>query len=361
MSKLKLENGGRRGRFFPPMKNLHYRILNFWPIVFWGLLVLSGFYLVSRVSNNAVFRGVYECDTTRLSVFEGATVESVYVSVGDEVEPGEYLVRMDTRLLDAEIAERRMILDGEARELMHKLIEEQQKIDLSIQEWNLSLRQAGAEYSLLSKELSRLEALLEKQLISQGEYFVVKSRIEELEVLLDEIPNVVSSLRTNHSRIEEIMEVESHRSELGAVDPVVESLEIRKDRLSIRANRRGVVSQIFYDEGEFVNVGEGVVELAHLDSRHVLGFLPIASRKSLEVGDIVEVSSSSQSDVKFSGKVTMISPLIVDLGAGSVEAFTERGYMFTVKFGAVNDLQIGEPVRIRAEPSLEWKRWLRSL
>jgi RND family efflux transporter MFP subunit len=171
-------------------------------------------------------------------------VESVNVRIGDRVKKGDVLATLVTATLEAEKALK----------------------EAELKEYNASIRTVGAQLSLTSQELERLEKLRRSAAFSVARY---QDKLREVE-------------RFRSSIAEARAKVDQAKAELRLAD-------INLYNSKILAQFDGVVTQRHVEAGNFVNLGAPVVSMINDSSLEVEGEVPSHRLGGMLPGAEIEV------------------------------------------------------------------------
>ncbi|MBB5341516.1 efflux RND transporter periplasmic adaptor subunit [Tunturiibacter gelidoferens] len=195
------------------------------------------------------------------------------VDVNSEVEKGQVMARLDARQLEADRATSE-----------HKA----ESVDADLKNWE-------SELQVKEADLRRAEAMHKEGISTQEAY--------------------------DHSLYEVTAskyEVERQRGdELSAKDSV-RSIDLELEKTRIVAPFRGVVSQRYVRQGQYVTVGEKLFRVIGRSSLEVRFTLPATEAQLLRRGDVVTVSATTDFKESTAATVTHLSP-VVDPGSGTIE------------------------------------------
>jgi membrane fusion protein, multidrug efflux system len=195
------------------------------------------------------------------------------VDVDSEVEKNQVMARLDARQLEADRATAE-----------HKA----ESVDADLRNWE-------SELQVKEADLRRAEAMHKAGISTQEAY--------------------------DHSVYEVTAskyEVERQRGdELSAKDNV-RSIDLELEKTQIVAPFRGVVSQRYVRQGQYVTVGEKLFRVVGRSSLEVRFTLPAKDARLLRRGDVVTVSATADFGESTPASVTHLSP-VVDPGSGTIE------------------------------------------
>jgi multidrug efflux pump subunit AcrA (membrane-fusion protein) len=158
---------------------------------------------------------------------------------------------------------------------------------------------------------------------SQAAYEVEDAELEKLMAAKSRLEKSVSDsevrrVRLNRHKAElqiERSKLERQIAQLAADvhDSAVKQAQDAVNRRQIMAPIDGMVVTLFRREGEWVNAGEPVVQLVKMDTLRVEGFVSASDYDVVDLADrevTVEVELAGQRPESFTGRVTVISPLV---------------------------------------------------
>lgn len=305
------------------------RLLNFWPFLVWVAVLGLAFWAYNKGVRFTRMNGLVDPIQEAVAADEDSRIDEILVKTGTPVKKGDPVVRLDTKVIDAQIAKLRAAIraDLEDRLLSHELdlarvkseyrriLRDQASDDgelaavqRQLEEWNKAIdvqptpqaKQAmqGVLAEVMSdarKDESRLLAVT-KLYPGQLEEFN-----EDIKRLGDEVTKLRTAIETNP---ESLAAANGDLSEL-------QELEVLKDRGILRSGHDGFVDRVERDNGEFVLKGETILRIvAHPETIRVL--LPNDQLGHIKVGDKVWVSSITDRYKYFESKILNLSPRVTN-------------------------------------------------
>jgi HlyD family secretion protein len=220
------------------------------PIVAVSVLALSG----CDRDKEAPLVGTLERDRIEIIAEEAEPILSLEVRQGDHVEMGQVLVRQETQVAGARIAQ----ANAQADEARHRLTELQRgarKEDIAGARARLAMARAAADRD--ERELARSEELVKQRLVSQSQLDQARAARNASVASAREAAAALAEL-LNGTRVEQ---VDQARAALAAAESAKRELEITDSRLVLRATRAGVVDALPFKAGERPPRGTPVVVL----------------------------------------------------------------------------------------------------
>lgn len=269
---------------------------------------------------------VHPASEVRITAAMSGTVSVISVKVGDSVQQGQELLRMDDREAEMTVKQAGVELEAAKAKLDKfrlKLAEASARVAISqrqeqlvpSRQWRDSPERAGAVYDLAVTNYSRAQKLFEAGVISQQE---LDARGTELRVARDDLQNARElarvSAKLEHDQTDQVnlqekatraeLQEQLHQAELG-----YERATQQLDAMVVRATTAGVVSEIPVHLGDRVPGGTVLARLAEL--RRLLAEVPVAAQtiSKLKVGQPARVRLSSSPARDLDGRILVINPL----------------------------------------------------
>jgi multidrug resistance efflux pump len=302
------------------------------------LLIILGlipFFLSFMMQDSAanLFNGLVEADSETVGAVEAARILSVDVQPGQRVNAGDVLVRLDPadRALDLAMQETRL-LDYQQTLLRYKqtLQESERQSRQAVQEaavaWEtekMNSARDAAELAGLRAEITRLQPLIDKRLVSEIELSSLRPKAQALEQTVARYAPLIDALQQRHSQA--VKDLEEVRALLAATErvPQAESLQrmtqtfkqVAKNEPSVlRASRAGIVSRIQRQAGDVVVAGEPIVRVASSSSLYITGLLRQSQFAGLAAGDKLRVvRMAGDAKLLLTAQVESIEPEVMDL------------------------------------------------
>lgn len=188
-----------------------------------------------------------------MGVPQSGLVKDVYVKVGDKVEAGDILFRLDDR------------------DLLAQLLVQKAQVAVSL-----------ANLDRLSDQLSRLEMVEDPRAVSQDELYTRRA------------------------------DVALAKAQLEAAEAGVVHTMIMLDRLSIKAPRKGVILDCRIQKGEFLSAGGSTaIVLGNLDHLHVRAVIDEQHASDIHPHAAAFTFPKNQSSVKIPLHFERIEPYVV--------------------------------------------------
>jgi multidrug resistance efflux pump len=181
----------------------------------------------------------------------------------------------------------------------------------------------AAELAGLRAEITRLQPLIDKRLVSEIELSSLRPKAQALEQTVARYAPLIDALQQRHSQA--VKDLEEVRALLAATErvPQAESLQrmtqtfkqVAKNEPSVlRASRAGIVSRIQRQAGDVVVAGEPIVRVASSSSLYITGLLRQSQFAGLAAGDKLRVvRMAGDAKLLLTAQVESIEPEVMDL------------------------------------------------
>jgi len=352
-----------------------------WVWLFWIVLLPVVWILLplERIANPIA--GYVTAETENVGTFETVRIRALYVTVGQQIEPGDILVEVEGF---AEQKEKLDALDYTVKglnvqqnaqqqeqsifslELRTQQLLEDTLVALAVKEMDQARDKATLEG--LRQELERLEPMVEQGIISDMELIRIRPQITALTETLASYPALINTLnarlvsvRKELRQIAKYKESQQsiitgiHEDTLAAIDQTISSLE--QGRVSyIYAKSEGIVSRIQYAVGDIVSSGTPIIRTTSLSSIMVMGLLRPYQVELVQKGMTLAVVPPYRTKYKrYLAEVVSIEPEILNLPDPFVTVSRNRlpgrgQHIFLTLKDQNHDLIPGENVTIFLPP-----------
>lgn len=281
----------------------------------------------SRSVYGVAFEGtVHPASEIQITSESTGTVSDISVKVGDTVQRGQQLLRLDDReaqltvkqaSVELEAAKTKLdrfrvqLADADAR----VAIGQRQEQLVPSRQWRDSPERATAAYEQALLNYNRAKEMVDAGLIAQQE---LDGRRTELRIAQDDLENAkklaaVSAKLTEDQAEQAHLQAKVTREELQAqlsqAEVNYERARQQADATIVRATTAGVVSEIPARLGDRVPGGAVLARLAKLD--RMIAEVPVASLmiSQLRVGQASQVELTSVPPREVEGRIRTINPL----------------------------------------------------
>lgn len=230
-------------------------------------------------------------DQARVSSEAPGVVRQVLVELGQEVQPGQALVRLDPREL--EIALQRA--ESQLRQTEAQLGIDGMNVKEPLPDEQIStVRTAIANRDDARAQLQRTTQLMQKGLVPQADFDTAQTRVKVTEAAYQAALETVQSLKAT---------LQERRA----------ALELARKKLNdavIRAPVGGSVSERLVQPGEFIRENTQVVTIVQMNPLKLKTAIQERYAELMRAGLPAYFRVESMPDVQFDGKVAYISPAV---------------------------------------------------
>ena len=322
-----------------------------WIWLFWLLLLPVVWIMLplERLSNPIA--GYVSSETENVGPFAISRIRSLYVKVGQQVEPGDILAEVES------LADEKQGQDIFSLEIRTRQALEDTRVSLAKTRMDQARDRASLEG--LVQELAHLEPMVKQGLISDIELTKIRPQITALTETLDSYPPLINTLNARLVTAEaELRQIEQYIESqqlmfTGArdTDSTVSRLEYGQVSY-ITAKSGGIVSHIQYNVGDIVPSGTPIIRVASLSTIMVTGILRPYQIELVREGMTLTVVPPYRSVYKqYPAKIISIEPEILNLPdpfiSVSKSLYPSRGLRMILTIDDVNhDFIPGENVYI---------------
>jgi HlyD family secretion protein len=267
--------------------------------------------ITSSISTNGKIRPVENFEAHAPAP---TTVARILVHEGESVQPGQVLLRLDDLDARAQAAKAEAQLRSVDADLQAVQRGGTQEEVLNAQS---RLTKAQAEYDTAKRSLEALQLLQQKGAASSGETEAAQNRLKAAQADL----NLAQETEKDRYSAPEIERVQAQAAQARA------SLLAAQDVLrhsDIRAPRAGTVYSLPVHQGQFVETGDLLVQVADLSSVQVVGYVDEPDIGRLHSGEAVEVRWDAFPGRTWEGTVTGLPFTVVAVGSRNVGEITCR-------------------------------------
>jgi multidrug resistance efflux pump len=281
----------------------------------------------NRQLYGVVFEGtIRPASEIRITAESLGTVSEIFARVGDTVQKGQPLLRMNNR--EARLALKQATLERDAAENnlntfrapladinARVAISQRQEQQVPTRQWRDSPERAQAAYDEAVSNNTRAGELYQAGLISKQE---LDLRATELRIAQDDLANAktlanaADKLKLEQSEQADLQARVSRQEvqeQLRELQLKYEEAKQRVDATEVRATETGVVAEVLVRLGDRVPGGSLLVRLAQLN--HMVAEVPVAANmiSRLQVGQLAVVQLPSSPPQQVEGAIRIISPL----------------------------------------------------
>lgn len=288
-------------------------------------------------------------------------IASIEVDEGDFVEPGQILARMDTQVLEAQLAQARAQLrqaeNGEVTAASQIRLRESEKLAAEA-----VVRQRQAELEAARKRHARSATLVQRNAMAQQQLDDDLARLQSAEAALAAARAQVSSATAGIAAAQsQAIEAQSASE---AARASVERLQVDIDDSLLRAPRAGRVQYRVTQPGEVLGAGGKLLNLVDLTDVYMTFFLPERQAGRVALGSEVRLVIDAAPQYVIPARVSYVAS-VAQFTPKTVETASEREkLMFRVKARIdpellqkhLQQVKTGVPgmAYLRLDPDAEW-------
>jgi len=364
------------------------RFARLWPLVVWVLILCLVVWLYAGSVHYGTITGVIETVAEEGAPIETSRLLSVDVALGQQVQAGDVIARMDTSLLDATLA----VEEASALDVAQNIAQYQESILRMARQFEQAISDNQAEYLQerrqeaesaaelveLQKELKRRERLLARKLIREEDVNILRPQVAALETSAKAYPEIVEAYRqrVETARKEYVdmrtwLELEEGedisaaiRRKRQASQVILETATryrmIQREGYALKASRAGEVSRVFHAPGEVIAAGDPVVRIVARQPEHVIGFLQESQLAHIQQGQKVQIwGRGFGSRLSVHAVVQSIAPEVQGLPGrlNPLDGATVRGRRMMLRFVEPHQFIPGQTVEILIERPT-WLQWV---
>jgi HlyD family secretion protein len=236
------------------------------------------------------------------------TVKRVLVKEGQKVKPGQLLVELDSAAARAELARSLAQLRSAQADL--NAIEKGGTHEEVLTNRS-NLVKAQAELDAARRNLAAVQNLRQKGAASEGELEAAQNRVNTAQADLQ-------LLKEKQTGRYSTPEVERAQSQVQQAQAAYSASKELLDELNIRSPRTGTVYSVPVHQGQFVNQGDLIVQVADLEKMQVRAFVDEPEIGRLDFGQKAEVTWDALAGRMWQGVVTRVPTTVTTRGTRTV-------------------------------------------
>jgi len=272
-------------------------------------------------------------------------IAQILVQEGDRVNKGQLLARLQTELLEAQLAETEAALEAQ-RHVLARL--EAGSRPEEIRKGEAELQAAEAQAKAARDSYRRMARLLEKKLASPQDEEQARSQADAAAAQVKAVHATLALLKAG-SRKEDIAVA---RAQLAAREAVLKQVQQRFNDASLYAPADGVIRNRILEPGDMASPQSPVLTLAFLDPVWVRAYLPEPMLGRVRPGAIAWITTDSYPDKRYQGWIGYVSPT-AEFTPKTVQTPELRTRLvYSVRIIACNpagELRLGMPVSVSIE------------
>lgn len=247
----------------------------------------------------AEIHGTVERDRLELIAEANERIVEIPVHEGDHVVAGTVLVRQEAGIAQPRIDQSRAALVAAQRQLADL---EQGPRDREIEEARAALSGAGSELQTAQNEFARVEALVQRKLLSESSLDQARAQRDSARAARDAARARYELLRQG-TRIEQIA---AARAAVAQAQAALAEVETVASRYTITAPRAGIVEALPYKLGERPAAGRPVAIMLADGTPYARVYVPEPLRANFVAGTKVEAAVDGRAE-RLHGTVRYVS------------------------------------------------------
>ncbi|MER0799057.1 HlyD family efflux transporter periplasmic adaptor subunit [Pseudomonas aeruginosa] len=293
-------------------------------------------------------------------------VAEIKVDEGDFVKAGEIVARMDTQVLEAQLAQAQaQVRQAENAKLTATSLVAQRESEKSTAQAVVAQRQA--ELTAAQKRFTRTEALVKRNALPQQQLDDDRATLQSAQAALSAARSqVISAQAAIEAGRSQVIEAQSA---IEAAKASVARLQADIDDSLLKAPRNGRVQYRVAQPGEVLPAGGKLLNMVDLADVYITFFLPSMQAGRVELGQEVRLVIDAVPDYVIPAKVSYVAS-VAQFTPKTVETANEREkLMFRVKARLdpallekyITYVKTGVPgmAYLRLDPEVEWPADLR--
>lgn len=271
---------------------------------------------ISMRSKTASFYGFAENKETEINHISDVLVEKIHVENGQEVKKGDLLIEVKDAIIPSKIDGLKLEKEVLQQGVFQKKTEILNKITSIEIERDIRLKDVDSKILTLEKEIALNASLYEGlKTIEKGDSEYTNPNAVKLEFLKQNRTDILSKAENDLKLQRQMLANIGAPSELKSdiIDTEISHYEHVKDKLRIYAPSDGLIGNVTCKEGENISAFSTLMNFYKHNPTLVKGYVHESMILEVQVGDILEVSSSLHPDVKIKGKVFGLGSRIVEI------------------------------------------------
>ncbi len=283
---------------------------------------------------------------TSVNALVGGQVIEAKIHVGDTVQAGDLLVRLDSRKLDIDLNEQKRLIQ-EARLALEKLgtlkglqiaesaaalakaeadiLQEEDRISRAEKQQQVEVRRAQTELQKAKEEENRIRTLVEQEAaprkelekaeatVREADYQLEKAQLEigkaQLETLRRARDLLKNKYAVQHNEIE--IRLAQKEGSIESAEKILKNLELDKSHMEIRAPMNGTITQCGGHKGEIVQRGDSLMVISQQSGMQMEAYVESRDAGLIKTGMKTKIRLEAFDYQKYGtlgGTIVFISP-----------------------------------------------------
>lgn len=237
--------------------------------------------------------------TTKLA----GKVADIAVDVGSTVQKGDVLIRLDTKEIEAQVAQAEAAVATAQANLAKMAAGTRPE---QIAQAQSALDSAQISYTNAKNNYDRNQQLLAAGAISQVQFETSQTQLAAAQAQFNAAQDQLKILTQGETQ--ESLNV--LRAQVAQSQAALDLAKTQLENGTIIAPVSGTISAKSINLGELASPGAALLSIVNLNSLYVNASLPEGSMQDIKVDQEVAVKVAEINDQEFKGKVTMINPVV---------------------------------------------------
>ncbi len=325
----------------------------------WILAIAVLVYLsVTYNSTDTIFYGICDSKEMEISLERSVMIDSVYVVTGELVKKGQVLVKLSSKQLEMDIAQKENRISELKVQKMAGTKDINSKIDQLRQEKLIELNEIDQNIKLLQERYDRnVSFAIELKSINLGTKADKKGLIyKEIESLKDTRIFTEKNYNIQIAQLKNAM-VKGYDPNQTLIDNIQQELNEllkQKNSLNIYSSINGIIGSVNYKTQSTVAPYTTIMTLSKKSPSYVKGFIHENVYNKVFVGDEVIVKSTAQ-NYSTTGKIVGVGSRIIEFPERLRKAPELRiwGREVVIKIEETNNFLLGEKVSVSSHSKRE--------
>ncbi len=313
------------------------------------LAAILVFLSYSMQSKTASFYGFAENKETEINHISDVLVEKIHVENGQEVKKGDLLIEVKDAILPSKIDGLKLEKEVIQQNVLQRKTEIRNRIATIEMERDLRLKDLESKIQSLEKEIALNESLYEGlKTIDNKESKYSNPNAVKLEFMKQSRNDIMTvaaeDIKMQRQMLASVEAPSNVKSEI--IDTEITHYEREKNKLLIFAPSDGLIGNVTCKEGENISAFSTLMNFYKHNPTLVKGYVHESMILEVQVGDVLEVSSSLHPDVHIKGKVFGLGSRIVEIPERlrKIADFKTYGREVLIKIPEENDFLQKEKV-----------------
>lgn len=232
----------------------------------------------------------------------GGQIVDIYVDEGDLVQSGDLLAKIEDSEINAsyDTAEKKL----ESLETNKSYLNSELESFYNTSPLVKKQETLASNYEYIKEESEKYKQLYEEGAIAKTEYNKIKQEENTIYLQLAELKATTDDTYSKLKHERDMVE-----GQINEVRSSLQELEIKMDKILIKAPRKGIVKKIYYEKGELAAMGMPFVDIDDNDELLVNVNITESDLKKINIGDDAILNVESL-DSKITTKVSKLIPNI---------------------------------------------------